>query len=234
MKFKYLIGNSYDPYWNLALEEALFEYINRDISIIYLWQNDKTIVIGKNQNVEAECFANEFLNFGGKIARRKSGGGAVYHDKGNLNFSIICLKEVKQVYSYEKLICKVMAELQVPTEYNGRNDILTNGKKFSGNAEYDDGRIVCQHGTILVSSNIEMMRRYLTPSVSKLQRNHISSVESRVINLSMVSNVTIEDIKDKWIEIMDAEKLEYLPEKFKIENKMKFYSDPKWIYGGMK
>ena len=233
MKFKYVIGTSKNPYWNLALEETLFEYVDKNISIIYLWQNEKTIVVGKNQNVDAECLAKAFSDSGGKIARRKSGGGAVYHDKGNLNFSIICPKEVKTAYSYQKLICRVMDELKVPTEYNGRNDILTNGKKFSGNAEYSDGRVVCQHGTILVSSDIEIMHQYLTPSVSKLQRNYVASVESWVINLSTISDITIEDIKNKWIEIVDAEQLENLPDSSKIENKMKFYSDLKWIYGGV-
>ena len=233
MEYKYVISDSTDPYENLAFEQGLFGLADRGQVILYLWQNDHTIVIGRNQNVFAECRADEFLTEGGRIARRRSGGGAVYHDLGNLNFSVISRETAPERVDYRPLLAKALKKFGVAVEANGRNDLLVAGRKFSGSAVYDDGMILCQHGTILVKADIAKMTHYLTPDQSKLDRNHVNSVASRVRNLSEVSEeITVENVREALICAAGATLLPCLPKKDELQRQAKFFGSARWIIEG--
>jgi lipoate-protein ligase A len=233
IKFKYVIGKSTNPYENLALESYLMEVVTEGSAIIYLWQNADTIVVGRNQNVYSECLYEKFIKTGGRVARRKSGGGAVYHDLGNLNFSIISLKNDVQECKYQNIITKALEHLGINSEYNKRNDILVNGKKFSGNAEYIRQNVICQHGTLLIHTDIARMTSYLTPQKSKLERNHVKSVETRVINLEEVSpKLSIDKMKNNILEVLNASPLKDYENEEKILYYKKMYSRKEWIIGG--
>lgn len=206
MKYFYILSDSTDPYRNLAMERALFRYVDEETAILFLWQNDHTIVIGRNQDPYAECRVEEFLSSGGKIAKRPSGGGAVYHDLGNQNFSIIAKENLIARDEYQHIVVNALKTFGLEVEFNGRNDFLIQGRKFSGNASYSDGRVLCQHGTILVHTDIDKMEYYLTPSAEKLDRNHVKSVKSRVINLrGILGNISVEAVRHTIIETVRAE-----------------------------
>lgn len=231
MKYLSYVADATDPYLNLAIEEYLFKYANRDTNIIFLWQNDKTIVVGRNQDTKKECKVEEFLKFGGKIARRRSGGGAVYHDLGNLNFSLIGIKANIVPLLYKDILIKLISEYGLSPEYSGRNDILISGRKISGNAVYDDGSVVCQHGTIMVNCDIEKMVYFLTPDEEKMERHAIKSISSRVLNLKEVlPSITVESIITHIQLLLDAHPLSLCLEG--IDELIQRYQNEKWIYGG--
>lgn len=233
MKYNYFISSSTDPYENLAVERCLFNYADRNTAILYLWQNDNTIVVGRNQEVYSECRADEFKVCGGQVARRMSGGGAVYHDLGNINFSIISMKVSDNVQMYLDVILRMAENLGIKSEFSGRNDIIYNGRKFSGSAVYDDGEKVCRHGTVLVCSIIDKMTYYLTPEREKLKRHNVESVRSRVINLNEIdSNITVEAVKSSFIETTGAKPLNEEINKSMLEKYTRLFNSEKWIYGG--
>lgn len=235
MKYKYYFSNEFDPYTNLAVERCLFEFANENAAILYLWQNENTIVIGKNQDIYSECRADEFKANGGRIARRMSGGGAVYHDLGNLNFSIITVKANDSEQAYLDVILRMAKNLGIKAEFGGRNDVVCNGRKFSGSAVYDDGEKVCRHGTVLVHSDIEKMTYYLTPECEKLKRHGVESVRSRVMNLKEIdSEITVEAVKKSFIETACAEPLCEKINKHTLEEYAELFGSEKWIYGGQK
>ncbi len=189
-------GTSHDPYINLATERCLLDANRADSIIMYLWQNDNTIVFGCSQNPWAECKCREFEADGGKVARRKSGGGTVYHDLGNLNFTFITPKDDYDVTRQMKVIEKACKLAGINAEVSGRNDILADGKKFSGNAFYNTKCKSLHHGTILIDTNKDKMKKYLTPSAQKLESKGVKSVKSRVINLKEINpKLTIDDMK---------------------------------------
>ena len=236
MRFKYIIGDSYDPYYNLAFEEALVQSFRDNSVLIYLWQNNHTIVVGKNQDIYSECKVNEFKKVGGRIARRKSGGGAVYHDLGNVNFSIITSSDIQDAYSYYKLLKQVLEKFDLNISFNGRNDLMVDGFKISGNAAYitPDG-IVCQHGTVLIDTDIKTMSDYLTPDKEKLERNSVSSVKSRVLNLSDICpSLSIEVFCREFIRTFDMEPLTQTVCKEKLIELRKQYASEDWIVRGIR
>lgn len=226
-------SDSFDPYTNLAQEYLLMKALSEREQVLYLWQNDHTIVIGKHQNVWNECKAEDFLSSGGKIARRLSGGGAVYHDLGNLNFSILGNRApIHSTFVYE-LLQQVLKILNIDASFNGRNDLLVNGKKVSGNAAFQEREFTCHHGTVLVSCNFENMLRYLTPEKSKLERNGVSSVASRVENLSsMDPSITVEKVCQAFLQVIEpAETIVKPLDSLTREYRARF-ENSEWIYGG--
>ncbi len=177
-------SNSLNPYENLATEKYLLDTVGKDVLRLYLWRNENTVVIGRNQNPWAECNCTLLESEGGFVARRLSGGGAVFHDIGNLNFTFICNEENYNLDINLQILKKACEYAGVPAEISGRNDILANGKKFSGNAFYHTKGKAYHHGTILISSDTEKIRRYLTPKQQKLSSKGVKSVEARVVNLN--------------------------------------------------
>ena len=231
--YKYICSENTSPYYNLALERSLFDFVDEDTMILYLWQNSHTIVIGKNQNAYAECKVDEFINAGGTLARRPSGGGAVYHDLGNLNFSIICKDSIAKEHTYQRIVKEALRFFGIVSEFNGRNDLTVDVKKFSGNAFYVKDDVLCQHGTILINSDFKELSKYLTPDISKLERNHVKSVESRVVNLSEISDkITVESMKEAMIKATNAVRLEEEPTESKVEEYKKIFENDEWILEG--
>lgn len=197
MKTKLVYSDSYNPFFNLSLEEHLFQNIKEDEVIFYLWQNAHTIVIGRNQNPYRECNLREFEADRGKLARRMSGGGAVYHDLGNLNFTFILPKREFNLIKQFEVIIKALKRIGITAYISGRNDLLVNEKKFSGNAFYHTDKTSLHHGTILIDVCPEKIQKYLNVSKEKLKSKGVKSVRSRVINLKELKpNLTIEKMKD--------------------------------------
>lgn len=235
MKYKYYTTSGTDPYTNLAVERSLFEFADENTAILYLWQNDDTIVIGRNQDVYSECRADEFEAQGGRIVRRMSGGGTVYHDLGNLNFSIITVKSNDSEHAYLDVILHMAENLGIKADFGGRNDVVCVGRKFSGSAVYDDGEKVCRHGTVLVNTDIQKMTYYLTPEREKLKRHGVGSVRSRVMNLNEVnSKIVVDVVKKSFIEATDAEPLNAKPDALSVKEYAGLFASKKWIYGGQK
>lgn len=216
------------------MEQALFPYVCGDTAILYLWQNDRTVVIGKNQDIAAECRLSELLRSGGKPARRRSGGGAVWHDRGNLNYSILCRAEAQDDREYYDRLCAVLGRYGLAAQYNGRNDITVDGKKVSGSAQYISGGVSCRHGTFLVNTDLSAMERFLTPPPEKLDRNHIQSVRSRVANLAeYVPGLAVERLAKDMLVLYGAEALEEELPAGTVRQLTQFYQSHAWIYGGL-
>ncbi len=236
-KLQTFIGNSLNVYENLATEKLLLDSVENDSVILYLWQNENTVVIGKNQNAWAECKTDAIKADNVKVARRLSGGGAVFHDIGNLNFTFIASSDNYDLERQMLVIKKACAMAGIETELSGRNDILANGKKFSGNAFYNSKGNSYHHGTLLISADMNKIGKYLTPSKSKLQTKGVKSVESRVINLrELCPDLTVAKMRENMIlaacEVYQL-KAQQMPEIkcVKKENLAKLYSSWDYIYG---
>jgi lipoate-protein ligase A len=182
----YIESRRGDPHYNLALEQFVFDRLSRDHSYFMLWQNHHSIIVGKHQNTQAEINA-AFVNAHKiTVARRLSGGGAVYHDLGNLNFTFITGADSGRGIEFAAFcepIQKALASLGVPVEIAGRNDMTVDGKKFSGNAQYRKEGRVMHHGTILYDSDLSVLSQALNVPDDKIESKGIKSVRSRVTNI---------------------------------------------------
>jgi lipoate---protein ligase len=186
------------PYHNQALERYLLDHAGSTGCILYLWQNRRTVVIGRNQNAWKECSCSRLEADGGFLARRLSGGGAVFHDSGNLNFTFVCSTENYDVQRQTGVILEAVRKFGIPAECSGRNDITVNGKKFSGNAYYRTDKACFHHGTLLLSEDTENLSAYLTVSPEKLSAKGVDSVRSRVTNLcEYVPGLTARAVSEK-------------------------------------
>lgn len=197
---KYIESNSTDPYFNLALEEYVFEYMPKDESYFMLWQNANTIVIGKYQNAFEEINQRAVEERGIKVARRLSGGGAVYHDMGNLNFTfIVDQKDVKGM-NFKIFVVPIVETLKgfgVEAEFSGRNDILVNGMKISGNSQYVRYGRVMHHGCIMLDSDLDKVADALKVREAKFKSKNSKSVRSRVttINANAPRKISMQEFK---------------------------------------
>ena len=192
-----IISTCHHPAYNLGLEEYL---VDKGEDTLYLWQNDNTIVIGRNQNPYKECDVQKIGQDGVVLVRRKSGGGAVYHDLGNLNFTIIGPVEEDGVEKNFAYVSKTLGRLGIEAVFNGRNDIHVQGKKVSGNAFVQRKDVFCHHGTMLVDVNMGALGKYLTASKLKLKSKGVDSVKSRVLNLKDVKeDLTIQQLEEAFI-----------------------------------
>lgn len=175
-----------DPDFNLALEEYIFHALPRDREYLYLWQNDNAIIIGRHQNTLAEIDQNFVDEKGIRVVRRMSGGGAVYHDMGNLNFTFIVDADGGSQVDLRRFCLRIAEALQalgLDAKVDGRNDILVEGCKVSGNAQYiKEGRIM-HHGTLLFDSDLTVLSKALRPDPEKIQAKGVKSVRSRVGNI---------------------------------------------------
>ncbi|MEA1960731.1 MAG: lipoate--protein ligase [Bacillota bacterium] len=183
----FMQSNSCDPWYNLAVEEYLFSQIGDQDILLFLWQNEKTVVIGKNQNAWKECLWQLLEQDGGKLARRLSGGGAVYHDIGNLNFTLITTRKNDHESDQMQMLLHALQYCGIDAAFSGRNDLCVQNRKFSGMASYINSHKVLKHGTLLLHTDLDNMARYLTVSPAKIKSKGVDSVQARVINLQALN-----------------------------------------------
>ena len=231
---KYLRLYSTDPYYNLAVEEYLLRHTDEDIFM--LWQNEKTVVIGKNQNAYAEVDLSYAAREGIRVARRISGGGAVYHDMGNVNYTFITASERAEALDYAYFTCPIieaLGTLGIKAELSGRNDLECEGKKFSGNAQYTgDGRIL-HHGTLLFDTDAEVLSRVLRVDKEKLAYRAVHSHKGRVGNLApLLGSITVEEfilrIEAHVLRHTEAERIS-LPQNEEIQALTRRNASQEWI-----
>ena len=228
------ISRETDPHVNLAVEECL---MSGGVPCLYLWQNAPSVIVGRNQNAYTECDMGYLRKANIVLARRNTGGGAVYHDLGNINFSIIMPRALHDVPRSTAMVVRALRSLGVAAEASGRNDILLDGLKISGNAYYSNARVGLHHGTILFRLDAETMARALTVSPEKTSKHGIASVRARVGDLaSSYPHLTIADIHAA---LEQAFCEEYGVRGFEapsipssdLEPLIAKYSSPSWILG---
>ncbi len=242
-KLRIIYSEEVNPWYNLALEEYLLDQVADDEVMLYLWQNDRTVVIGRNQNAWKECrFKKLEKEDGGFLARRLSGGGAVYHDLGNFNFTFLADRDLYDLEKQLSVILEAVREIGIEANFSGRNDLLAAERKFSGNAFYFTGERAYHHGTVLVDSDFEALVGYLQVSEEKIKSKGIDSVRSRVINLKELSSeITVEELKEKvaasFLKVYGNEET-VLDEKYykpsqmpELEQLFEKYSSWEWRYG---
>jgi len=206
MRTRLVLATGYDPWENLALEELLLNSVSPDEIVLYLWQNQHTVVVGRNQNAWRECHVDRLQQDGGKLARRLSGGGAVYHDLGNLNFTFLMPRGTYDLHRQLGVILHAARAVGVEAEFSGRNDILAEGRKFSGNAFYHGQNSSYHHGTILLDVDLSVLGNYLNVPVQKMTSKGVASVKARVINLNeLVPTLSVDMMKEALIKSFSEE-----------------------------
>ncbi len=187
-QLRVLVSESVDPWFNLAVEEAIFNSMNPDQKVLFLWRNDNTVVIGRAQNPWKECNTRKMNEDGVKLARRNSGGGAVFHDLGNTNFTFMTGKPEYDKETSTQIIIDALKDLGLEAEKSGRNDLVIHRddeiRKISGSAYREKADRGFHHGTLLLNVNFSRLANYLNPDPKKLQAKGITSVRSRVANLN--------------------------------------------------
>lgn len=196
-----------DPTINLALEEYSLRNFKDTSDYLLFYINEPSIIIGRNQNSLEEINTSYVEDNGIHVVRRISGGGAVYHDFGNLNFSFITDYSVEQLNNFEKFtspIIKALNNMGVKAELKGRNDIVVEDRKISGNAQFSSGKRMFSHGTLLFNSELGEVVNALNVKMNKIESKGHKSVRSRVANISefMSESLTIEKFKSNIIDTL--------------------------------
>lgn len=191
MKLKVFLSDSFNPHLNLATEEWIFHNLDPSQQILFLWRNQDTVVIGRNQNPWSECNLSQMKNDNVTLARRTTGGGAVFHDLGNTNFTFLSPKEAYKRDNNIAVIFNALKNFGITGEASGRNDLLIpfhdGPRKFSGSAYREKRDRAFHHGTLLLNTDLTRLGNYLTPSPKKLQAKGKESVRQRVANLNEIS-----------------------------------------------
>jgi len=240
----YIVSDSTDPYYNLALEQYVFDYLDRKHEYFMLWQNHNTIVVGKHQNTIQEINLEYVKENHITVARRLSGGGAVYHDMGNLCFTFIVDGNATGAFDFASFCRPVAAALStmgVAVEISGRNDMTIDGKKFSGNSQYRKHGRIMHHGTLMFDSNLNVVSNALRVSQDKIESKGIKSVRSRITNikpyLKTNKEATVDDFRDELRQYMfkenDMKGYELTDEDRKTVKRLsdEIYSTWEWNYG---
>lgn len=227
------------PYHNLALEEYLTLHTEPGECILYLWQNERTVVIGRNQDAWQECRVAALEADGGHLVRRLSGGGAVYHDLGNLNYTFMVRQPDYDVQRQLAVILRAVQSLGAAAKQSGRNDVLIQGRKFSGSAFYRSGDFCYQHGTLLLQVDAAQMEKYLNVSLAKLASKSIASVRARVTNLAdwvpgLTTERMVQAMRTAFGEVygLPVETLgEAALPAAEIAARQQHFADESWIFG---
>lgn len=240
----YVKNDFNNAYFNIALEEYLFnKSLNAGETYIILYINNPAIIIGKHQNTIEEINSQYVNENKISVVRRMSGGGAVYHDEGNLNFTYIINTGKENVNNFRKFtfpIIKALDKMGIKAELSGRNDLIIDGKKFSGNAQYYRKNRLLHHGTILFNSKIETLTKALNVKQEKIQSKGIKSIRSRVTNIIdyLPEKKDIQEFKELLIEHLFEEQgsiKEYKLTQRDIENVdqlvKKKYNTWEWNWG---
>ncbi len=183
-----------DPYYNLALEDHIFSGPGQTQDVFMLWRNDRSVIIGKYQNAAAEVRMEYADSQGIRIARRLSGGGAVYHDLGNLNYTFITDAGNGRAFDFARLskpVISALARFGIQADASGRNDLTIDGRKFCGNAQYVRSGRVCHHGCILISTDPANVVEALRVDPAKFSTHATKSIRSRVITIDEAAGLAI-------------------------------------------
>lgn len=200
------VSDNVSGYRNLATDEWFLDHVEEDDLIFHFYQNENAVIIGKNQNPWIECDLQKMQEDGVELVRRVSGGGAVYHDMGNLNFSFVAGSNRYDRDRQFNLILRALQSLGIPCEFSGRNDLLCRNMKFSGNAFAERRTKKQHHGTLLVSSDLSRLAGYLTVDPKKIRSKGISSVRARVCNLNeILPSLSVQDLLDALINAFGSE-----------------------------
>ena len=233
------IADGTEPFINQAREKVLLDRVPAGCAILYLWRNAHTVVIGRNQDCYDECRVLELEASGGHLARRITGGGAVYHDAGNLNFTFLVPRSDYDVPRQNQVILRAVSRFGIETEVSGRNDLLAAGRKFSGHAYRVGDAGCCHHGTLLINTNADLLSHYLYVKQDKLAGKGIRSVRARVVNLAeLCPTITAASMQDALIDSFQAEyglpvlplPAELLPKR-DVERETAWFADDAWRYG---
>lgn len=240
----FIKNESKNPYFNLALEEYALKKIDVDDDFFILWQNENTIVVGRNQNTIEEINSKNVSAKHINVVRRMSGGGAVYHDSGNINYTFITRSDDNSKHNFKKFtkpVIDALSSLGIESEFTGRNDITIDGKKISGNAQYYNQNKMLHHGTILFDVNADILKDVLNVKIDKIQSKGIKSVKSRVTGISqyLKEKITSKEFMDILLRfILDTDDIsskEYVLSSNDIANIEKLaeekYSTWEWVYG---
>lgn len=194
MSVYYYLSPSEDGWQNLATDECMLNTLGEDDILLYFYINQNDVIIGKNQNAWKECNLAAMEADGVRLVRRCSGGGAVYHDQGNLNFSFLMHEKNYDLTRQLGVILKAVKALGIHAEFTGRNDLTADGKKFSGNAFCMRRQIRQHHGTLLIDADLSRLQNYLNVPPQKIKSKGIESVRARVTNLcELVPGITLDD-----------------------------------------
>lgn len=232
------ISRSGDGHYNLARDGFFLDNVKKGDVIMYFYVNSQAVIIGRNQNAWKECNISALERDGIQLVRRHTGGGAVYHDRGNLNFSFIMHESDYDLDRQMRVITSAVESYGVKTERSGRNDVLLDGKKFSGNAYGLAKGNRSHHGTLLVNADLTHIGDYLNVSTEKMRAKGVESVRSRVCNLSeYIPDISIEKVRKAVLKAFKAEygdAVQYRfteEEKKEIEARRKVQSSWEWRFG---
>lgn len=243
MRLNVVVSNSTNPYVNIAVENRLVTQPDECSVTLYLWRNHRTVVIGQNQNPFAECNIEQLAADGGFVMRRTTGGGAVYHDDGNINFSFVAPPPLYDQGKQFDVICRALNDFGIEAQLSGRNDLTTGNRKFSGNAFSKGHHNWLHHGTLLIRSNVDDLSRYLRVKPSKLHKHGVASVQSRVVNLSeLAPTLDSKNIVPHLIKAFEstyetkAETLDFdtIANNEETKGLIKRYSSEEWLFGRWK
>ena len=194
-KTLFYVSPSRDGHMNLAADEWLLDNLREGDMALYFYINANAVIIGKNQNPIRECNLKRMEEDDVQLVRRITGGGAVYHDEGNLNFSFIAGNDRYDEHRQFELILTAVRSLGIPCEFSGKNDLKADGMKFSGNAFCARKHTRQHHGTLLVNADLKKLANYLNPDPKKLKAKGVTSVRQKVCNLSdFVPGLTTDDV----------------------------------------
>ncbi|NLZ53388.1 MAG: lipoate--protein ligase [Thermoanaerobacteraceae bacterium] len=204
----YIDNKSNDPYFNMALDEYAVKHLDTSNDYFYFYQNRPTVVIGRNQNTIEEVNLDYVKSHDITVVRRMSGGGAVYHDMGNINFSFVVdyrKEDFNSIERFAKAIVKALGKFGVDAEFSGRNDITIEGKKFSGNAQFVTKNRILHHGTLLFDSDLSVLAKTLNVKPEKIKSKGVKSVKSRVTNIKEYlpdKEVTVSQFKEMLLKFV--------------------------------
>lgn len=245
-KIKVFLSDSFNPHLNLATEEWIFHNLDPSTQILFLWRNEETVVVGRNQNPWSECNLTKMKDDKVHLARRTTGGGAVFHDLGNTNFTFLSPKDGYKRENNIHIILQALKTFGIQGEASGRNDLLIpfddGPRKFSGSAYREKNDRAFHHGTLLLNADLTRLANYLTPNPKKLKAKGKESVRARVVNLSEVSSLVnhekivqafIQSFEEFYkskaeIEMLTMTSLQQIPE---LKGQYERLSSFNWLYG---
>ena len=241
-----MISDTFDPWFNMAIEDWIFQHLDPTQAVLYLWRNQNVVYIGRFQNPWTECNTQKMEEDGIKLARRKSGGGAVFHDLGNTCFTFLNSKSDYDKTRNNRIITNAISKFGLSSFTSGRNDILVStpdgDKKISGSAFKETKDRAFHHGTLLINLDVNKLANYLNPNIKKLQSKGITSVRARVANLQDLNPEINNDALSKEIiaeffkeyeqecevEYLNHNSVAEIPE---LRKAYEFFSDWNWRFG---